>query len=525
MKTGSILTFDPSFADYLRDESRRSGHAQGIAFPLCEEDVRALAGECSAQQIPITIQGARTGITAGAVPYGGTICNLSKMNRITGLRFDKLSSKFILSVMPGVRLSDLIGQINRTAFDVTQWSAASLLVLDQFKQAGSLFFPPDPTETTATLGGMVACNASGARSYRYGPTAHHIYGLRVCLADGEMLVLNRGENFANERTFLLTTESGRKIEGVLPSYDIPSGKCVAGYRSADTIDLIDVFIGMEGTLGIITSIDIGLLPLPKHIMALVAFMPSESAAIDLVKLLKNQETKPVSIEFFNKAALDFLRNQKKSNVAFDAIPAIDSTFHTAVYFEFHGNSEDDVMNQIEFASQSMLACGGSDDLSWGATTHAELLQLKYFRHSIPEAVNLTIDQRRQTHPDIVKLGTDMAVPDDRLRDVMELYNSGIIKENLEAVIFGHIGNNHLHVNILPATEEELGKGKKLYLEWAKTIVGWGGTVSAEHGIGKSKAAFLEIMYGSEHINEMRSLKKQFDPQGILNRDTLFTYMK
>ena len=173
------------------------------------------------------------------------------------------------------------------------------------------------------------------------------------------------------------------------------------------------------------------------------------------------------------------------------------------------------------AVEQMTACGGGADATWLATTDRELERLKYFRHAVPEAVNLLIDERRKTVPGLPKLGTDMAVPDAALERVWALYHEGLARHGLDYVIFGHVGNNHLHVNILPRTLAEYETGKSLYLEWAEAIVGMGGTVSAEHGIGKFKVALLQTLYGAEGVAQMRAVKRAFDPEGLLNRGNLF----
>jgi D-lactate dehydrogenase (cytochrome) len=115
----------------------------------------------------------------------------------------------------------------------------------------------------------------------------------------------------------------------------------------------------------------------------------------------------------------------------------------------------------------------------------------------------------------------MAVPDQALDCVLAMYREGLEAEGLESVMFGHIGNNHLHVNILPRTLQEYNEGKDLYLEWARQVVALGGTVSAEHGIGKFKVALLREMFGETGIHEMREVKRVFDPGGKLNRGNLF----
>jgi len=149
-------------------------------------------------------------------------------------------------------------------------------------------------------------------------------------------------------------------------------------------------------------------------------------------------------------------------------------------------------------------------------------KFKAFRHALPEAVNRLIDERRKVEPTLTKLGTDMAVPDAHLGAILERYERDLAAAGLDYVIFGHIGNNHLHVNILPASKADYQRGRALYLAWARDVVGWGGTVAAEHGIGKLKAPMLEVMFGAAGIAEMRAVKRVFDPEGRLSPGNLFS---
>ncbi len=136
-------------------------------------------------------------------------------------------------------------------------------------------------------------------------------------------------------------------------------------------------------------------------------------------------------------------------------------------------------------------------------------------------VNSAIDERRKIHPGLVKLGTDMSVPDSRLADVLALYEKDLAASGLEHLIFGHIGANHLHVNILPRHPADYDAGRALYSRWAAQVIAWGGSISAEHGIGKLKRDLFRQMAGDESIRKMRGLKRLFDPDSLLNPGTLF----
>jgi len=253
-----------------------------------------------------------------------------------------------------------------------------------------------------------------------------------------------------------------------------------------------------------------LLEKPASVVGFMVFQPSEKAALEFVRILRESDPKPVAIEYFNPDALDLLRTAD-----FAEFPKMKPHFYAAVYLEFHN------ADPSEFVFETMTALGVGEDDCWFAEGEKELEPLKAFRHATPEAVNLLIDERRKENPELTKLGTDMSVPDSELEAVMELYNEGLKAAKLESVIFGHIGNNHLHVNILPRNMAEYEKGKQLYSFWADQVVAMGGSVSAEHGIGKIKVPLLKKMVGPEGVAAMRQIKKTFDPEERLNRGTLF----
>lgn len=490
-----VLTTD--LDEFLRDESRRGGWAEAAVMAHTADEVREALADAAARGWPVTIQGARTGITAGAVPEGGLILNCSRMNAIGDVRDGSVV------VEPGAVLSDLRAAV----------------------ASAGLFFPPDPTETSASIGGMLACNASGALSYRYGPTRNWVKALRLVLSDGEVLRVARGLR-ADGRRFTLQTEGGRMLHGELPALEHPSVKNAAGYFIEPDMELIDLFIGMEGTLGVIVEAELQLIPQPPVQQSACAFFPNEAAAIQFVQRVREQGSlwpcPPAAIEFFDQGALDLLRQARCENDAFRDLPELDPAFHTAICLDFHGEDEHEVDEAVLAMAEVMEALDVNvESACWLADTAQERETLKAFRHAVPEVVNLLIDQRKKRLPELTKLGTDMSVPDAALERVMRMYREGLSAAGLEHVIFGHIGDNHVHVNILPRTMEELTAGRTLYRHWAEQVVAWGGSISAEHGIGKMKTAFLEIMVGEEGLRSMKDLKQFFDPDGLLNPGNLF----
>lgn len=492
-----FTTIQTDYPDCLRDESRCEGTADSISFPRSEEEIQNHLRKAYAAKIPVTIQGARTGITAGAVPSGGHIINLSRMTKILGSHTDDDSNRYFITVQPGVLLCDLP------------------------KMVPAFFLPPDPTEDSASIGGMVACNASGARSFHYGGTRKYVERLRVILYDGSVLDLKRGRDVADGRTFSVDTTDGKTITGQLPTYKMPAVKNAAGYFVQDNMDLLDLFIGAEGTLGVVSEIELSLIPVPAVIWGITAFFPTEAAAVGFVGTVRQQANRPVAIEFFDANALNLLRNQKEHNPAFADLPTLDDKAHTAVYVEYHGSDEVSVETAVMEMSEMIVEFEGAEDATWLASDKRELARLKSFRHAIPEAVNLLIDGRKKKEPLLTKLGTDLAVPDEYLENILSTYHHDLKERDLEYVIFGHIGDNHVHVNILPNDLAQYETGKELYLAWAEDVVKNGGTVSAEHGIGKLKKDMLKKMYAEEGINQMRTLKHSFDPSGKLNPGNLF----
>lgn len=525
MQEELIRPMGEQYQEYLRDESRSVGWAESISFPRTTEQVRQVLRRMSAEKRPVTIQGGRTGLAAAASPRGGHILNLSRMDRVLGCR--RQGEDFYFTVQPGLPLAALRKMISQRAFRTQGWSEASLAAYKEFCRGPEQFFTPDPTETSATIGGMVSCNASGARSFAYGSVRNYISALELVLADGDLLELRRGQVFAQGRRGILQTAGGRRIQVPLPDYRMPKTKNASGYYAADDMDLIDLLIGSDGTLGVVTQVEIRLVPLPPVVWGVTAFFDRQQQALGYVRLLRGEgagaalDLRPASLEFFNGDALEILRRQREKGGVFAQIRPLPERWNTAVYAELHCQDQQQALDRLLGLGQAIQLAGGDESESWVARSQAELDQLLFFRHAIPESVNMLIDRRKQQDPSITKLGTDMAVPDQYLEQVMELYRQGLEQQELESAIWGHIGNNHLHVNILPHNGAEYQKGQQLYRQWARQVAQWGGAVSAEHGVGKLKAGFLEVMYGSQAIEQMRRLKRAFDPEGLLNQGNLF----
>ncbi|MDT8389769.1 MAG: FAD-binding oxidoreductase [Lentisphaeria bacterium] len=508
----------------LRDESRREGQAEAVAFPRSLNDVSSLLKLAAERHWSVTVSGARTGITAGAVPNGGLVICLERMNRFSGLRRGE-DGTLLLTCEAGVTLADIRHAVATGVFaDSAQWRDEEKK-LAKTLASGRWSFPPDPTETSASIGGMAACNASGAHTFSYGQTRSYIESARVVLADGNLLNLRRGQARADETgALILRYPDGHERRLQTPGYAQPRTKNAAGYFSGDHLDALDLFIGSEGTLGVIAAVEIRLVPRAETCSAQVVFWENEGKALAFVRQLRDEKQAlgVEAIEYFDSHALAFLRRRREVLGAASAVPAcLPTGAGCGVYVDL-GVDKEALLSVLRRLSDIIARLGGRLEDTWSAHTANEREKLRMFRHALPESVNAFIAEQRKKYPDLTKLGTDMAVPDEHLETIMRLYHRTLSQAGLTYVIFGHIGDNHVHVNILPATPEEYAAGKKVYMNLARAVVAMGGSPAAEHGVGKLKRDLLALLFGEEGIRQMRAIKAVFDPDSRLSPGNLFT---
>lgn len=446
---------------FLEDSSNLSGgHADGVYIPENEKEIAEALKECNSNKTPLTVSAGQTGTTGGCIPFGGWVLTTSNLKKIVEINE---KGKFAV-VQPGVTLEEIEVAVKKEG----------------------LLYPPDPTEKTATIGGNVATNASGGRGYRFGSTRDWVRRLKIILPSGEVLNLKR------------TKPAVR-----------PQVKNAAGYYNKPNMDKIDLFIGQEGTLGIVSEIEIALTPALSETFDIVAFFPSEELAVDFVLEAKQKKDPTVNFfEFFDGNTLQMLRKERSH------IPA---GAKAAVYIEQEITPENEKTYLDNWAALLEKFKASIDDC-WLGMDAAQKEELANFRHAIPEQINELFKQQK-----IIKMATDIAVPDGKFKEMYNYYNSAlrIPHSAFFHIKFGHIGENHLHVNLLPKSEEEKGIAKDLIMKFVKKAISLGGTVSAEHGIGKIKHVYLKEMYGKDGINEMIRVKKTFDPNCILGRGNIF----
>jgi D-lactate dehydrogenase (cytochrome) len=490
--------------NYLTDASNlQGGYAQKLFIPETTEEIAEIIDEANRTKIPVTISGARTGIVGGAVPFGGYLISLEKLNRIKSI--EKTATGGEAVVQAGVVLNDFQKEV----------------------ESKGLFYPPDPTEWSCQIGGTIATNASGSRSFKYGSTRAFVEGLAIVLPTGDVVNVTRGEAFAaNGEAIEFETTDGNKIRAKLPTYRQPRvRKNTSGYfTSAQKLDAIDLFIGSEGTLGVITEARLKLLPKPEGFLSGIVFFKDENDLLNFVKearalsfetrkaqaqhsALSTQHSLDATLlEYFDAEALQFIKGK------FTEVP---ENMAGAIFFEQEtsAENEDALFDQWSGLLEKHNA---ETDASWFTTTAQDREKMREFRHALPVSVNEWIVRHRQR-----KISTDIAVPDENFASMLRFYKQSLKASGLQYVIFGHIGDCHLHVNILPKDATEATRAKHLYGRFIAQGIMLGGTISAEHGIGKIKSKYLYVQYGERYLNEMAELKRAFDPQGILGRDNMF----
>ncbi len=495
-----VKTATDELQNYLIDASNlQGGFAEKLFIPETAEEISEILKEAYEKNIKVTVSGARTGTVGGAIPFGGYVISLEQLNKIKEIN----KSENFAVVESGVILNDFQKAV----------------------EAENLFYPPDPTEWSCQIGGTIATNASGARSFKYGATREFVEELEIVLANGEILNLKRGENFSKDGFIELETANGTVFKANLPTYQQPDvRKNTSGYFTGYTVDAIDLFIGSEGTLGIITQAKLRILPKPESFFSGIIFFEHETNLLDFVnearkisfntrqEKIKNQKSKIKNqidaslIEYFDEKALKFISEK---------FPEVPETAKGAIFFEQETTAESE--DTLLESWNELLEKNNADlERSWFTTTEQDREKMREFRHALPVSVNERIVKYKQK-----KVGTDMAVPDDKFESFLKFYKEKLDASGLEYVIFGHIGDCHLHANMIPTSDEEAQKARHLYGRFIAQSIMLGGTISAEHGIGKHKSKYLYVQYGERYLNEMAELKRAFDKKGILGRGNIF----
>jgi len=485
-----------TFLAYLEDNSGLAGgYANEIIFPEDTQELQSILKQANSSNTHVTISGAGTGLVGGRIPFGGVIVATDKLNRIIDIKKPKQAGAVSSAIIePGISIEGLNKEVSRFG----------------------LRYLPDPTEKSAFIGGTVATNASGAQGFKYGSTRNRIEKLQIDLAAGQLLEIERGASILKDR-LELNVGGGKSINCPLPTYRLPKVKNAAGYYISNGTDLIDLFIGQEGSLGIITQIEVALFPVPKESFSGMVFFDKEIKALHFVDLLKRttynaraRESKmhidATAIEFFDQYCLDALR------LKYLAIPP---DKQAAVYFDqdiFEGSS----LDLLENYAKLIVPLNLKTDEVWLAESVKDRDLIATMRYDLPALIN-----ERVKRNGFSKISTDIAVNDEKFPELFYFYKRHLKGANIPSCMFGHIGESHLHVNLMPESRADFDRAKELYRGFIQEGIDLGGTISGEHGIGKLKKEYLHLMFGQNSIMEMAKIKYALDPKLILSPGNIF----
>lgn len=415
-----------------------------VVSPRTSEEVAEIVKLCASEQIPIISRGSGTNLAAGTVPsQGGLIVLFNNMDKIIELDKENLT----ITVQPGVITQDICN----------------------FVEDNGLFYPPDPSSMKiSTIGGNVSENSGGLRGLKYGVTKDYVKAMTVILPDGEML----------------------KLGGKL-------AKDVAGY------DLMALFVGAEGTLGVITEITLKLIPLPIFKKTGIAYFNSLEAAAETVSAIIADKIIPVTLEFMDKGTIGAVEDFMKIGLPRDA--------EAMLLMEQDGNEE-----QVERDIQQMIRIAELNGATSTAlaSSNEEAEVLKTGRRAALSA----LARKRPT-----TILEDATVPRSEIANMVKAIQQISEKYDVQISTFGHAGDGNLHPTCLTdvRNEEEMLRVEQALAEIFHIAIELGGTITGEHGVGEMKAPYLEWKLGSSGIHVMKGIKQSIDPQNIMNPGKMF----
>jgi D-lactate dehydrogenase (cytochrome) len=515
------LVADPDrVAPHLTDAAHvPGGHAAGLATPASEAAVAALL-RASARVLPI---GAQSSLTGGATPMGEVLLSTARLNRVEIPAPDRVHAG----------------------------AGVTLAALDDLLAPAGRYYPPASTFVWATIGGNVATNAAGAATFKYGTTRDWVRALTVVLADGDVLDLERGACQAHPDGYFELDLARGRVRVPVPSYEMPAvAKLSAGYYARPGMDLVDLFIASEGTLGVVTEVTLRVLPArPPTCLALVPF-GDRDRGIEFARALRedariaqltggSRGIDVSAIEYMDGRSLALLREDAGGRADGVDIPA-GAAVALLIALELPpGTTERDAFDQVvrlrdpdapdtpllRFCAR-LLAAGVFDDVlitmpgdSRGAG------RLIAFREAVPSAVNAAIG-RAQASVDarIEKTAGDMLVPVDRLAAFLDACAAEFGRRGLDAAVWGHVSDGNVHPNVIPRSFADVESGRAGLIALGREAIRLGGTPLAEHGVGRNpiKQLLLKELYSEEGIEAMRAVKRAIDPQWKLAPGVIFS---
>ena len=441
------LSGDEILPDYGHDELGGIHSMPDVLLRVTStEEVSAVMKHCYSRNIPVVVRGSGTGLVGASVAVEhGVMLETTAMNRIVELDRDNLT----VTVQPGILLMELT----------------------EYVQGQGFFYPPDPGEKTATIGGNISTNAGGMRAVKYGVTRDYVRGLTVVLPDGEIMTLG--------------------------------GSVV---KNSSGYSLKDLVVGSEGTLAVVTEAVLKLLPLPKYTVSLLVPFPAMEKALAAVPELLRSDVAPVALEYMGQETI-------RCAEAYLGKKFPDHQHPAYLLMTFDGRDEKTVSVEYDRAAELCLSLGATDVLI--VDTEERKNSVWTARGAFLNAIKGSTDEMDEC---------DVVVPKSRVADFFRYVETLSAEMDLRIPSFGHAGDGNLHIYICrdglsdDAWKEKLSAAfDAMYREAANM----GGFVSGEHGIGYGKRSYLAQQMGGEYVALLRRIKAAFDPKGILNPGKIF----
>ncbi len=480
---------------YLEDAAHYpGGHARAVARPATLEEVAWTVrhAECV---LPV---GAQSSLTGGATPAGDIVLSSERLTRL---------------------------EINGDT--VIAGAGVALQALQSALAAQGRWFPPVPTFLGATVGGAIATNAAGAATFKYGAVRRWVRGLTLVLASGDVLRLERGQVMASPDHEFVVATGGHERRFRIPDVRLPDvPKCSAGYFSAPGMDLVDLFIGSEGTLGVIAEAELMVHARPAGVCWILAALPSEAEGVSMVRALRESRTLDVAaIEHIDRRSIEILREdgvdrRLNINVPRSAELLILIQLELGEPEAAEGIADatvqelQDLLERHDGVGQAQVAL---------PSDHRRAAAFVELREAVPSGVNRRVALAHAADQRVHKTAADVIVPFDRLAEMMADCRALCEQRGLDLAMWGHVSDGNVHPNVIPRSFADVEGGREVILELARRVVAMGGSPLAEHGVGRNpvKQRLLEMLYGQEGVESMRRVKLSLDPTWKLSPGLLF----
>lgn len=499
---------DPEIlASYIHDAARSpGGRAGGVAFPDGEAAVVALFADGQ----PLLVIGAQSSLTGGATPHGEVVVSTAKL----------------AGIGPWTERSVRCG------------AGVVLRELDAASAIRGMHFPPVPTYDGATVGGAVSTDAAGAQTFAHGTVRAWVEGLVVVLACGEVLDLVRGEVTAHPGGwFEIERLSGERVQVPVPKSATPAvPKNSAGYRGGAGLDLVDLFVGSEGTLGVVTEVTLAVAPRPAW-MAVLVPVASDDAAIELTRELRGQPA-VCAIEYMDARSVEVLREDGVPARVGVAVPDSARAL-LLVQLELPADwGRARAMDELVAVAQGAAGSGPVADFCRSLEVRGLLESavpalpgeedrrraLFALREAVPEGVNRRIREIALASGEAVaKAGGDVIVPFERFGESMVRYRAILDETGLDAVVWGHISDGNVHPNLIARDAAGMARARAAQVAIGEVAIALGGSPLAEHGTGRNpgKQRLLLALHGEAGVASMRETKRALDPCWQLAPGVLF----